>query len=84
MIGGTLAHVALSIPFYVLSWWLCKFGAHWGAALAVSVYWAGRELAQSMRPGNPFAIQWNITNTLNLCVPSAAVILASCVIEFTR
>jgi len=85
MILGTLAHVALSIPLYCLAAWIgFRFGPHFGAAFAVSVYWLGRELAQSMRPGNPFAIQWNMTNTLNFGVPSVAAILAACVIQLTR
>ena len=83
MIAGTIAHVALSIPLFAAAWALSSLGPHWAAALAVSLYWLGRELAQSMRPGNPFAIQWNMTNTLNFGVPAIVAILAATVIEIT-
>jgi hypothetical protein len=84
MILGTLAHVALSIPLFGVALLIGWAGNVWAAALSVSLYWLGRELAQSMRPGNPLAIQWNLTNTLNFGVPCLAAILAACVIEFTR
>lgn len=77
MIRSTLAHVALSMPLFAAGYGAALAGAEWAAALAVALYWLGRELAQSMRPSAPLRFNWTTTSTLNFGVPAALAVLAA-------
>lgn len=83
MIASSLAHVALSVPIFALAYGAALLGPEWAAALAVALYWLGRELAQSMRPGAPFKVAWTATSTANLAAPAAAALLVAVVISIT-
>jgi hypothetical protein len=80
VIKSTLAHVALSVPLFAAGYGAAVAGAEWAAALAVALYWLGRELAQSMRPSAPFKINWTMNNTLGFGVPAALAVLAAIVL----
>ena len=82
MIASSLTHVALSVPLFAAAYGAALLGPQWAAALGVVLYWAGRELAQSMRPSAPFAFAWTMTSTLNLAAPAVAALIAAAVLSF--
>lgn len=82
MIKSSLSHVALSVPLFGAAYGAALLGPQWVAALGVVLYWAGRELAQSMRPSAPLRFNWTMTNTLNLAAPAVAALIAAALLSF--
>lgn len=82
MIRSSLSHVALSVPLFAACYGAALLGAQWAAALGVVLYWAGRELAQSMRPNAPLRFNWTATNTLNLAAPAVVALIAAAALSF--
>lgn len=82
MIVSSLTHVALSVPIFAAAYGAALIGPQWAAAIAVGLYWAGRELAQSMRPNAPTRFVWTATSTLNLAAPAVAALIAAAALSF--
>jgi hypothetical protein len=80
MIKSSLSHVALSAPLFAACYGAALLGSQWAAALGVALYWAGRELAQSMRPSAPLSFNWTATSTLNLAAPAVAALIAAALV----
>ncbi len=81
MIKSTLSHIALSVPIFAAGYFAAILGPQWAAALLVTFYWLGRELAQSMRPSAPLAINWTLSNTLGF-VPPVVIAFGAAAIAF--
>lgn len=77
----TLGHVLLSVPLFIGAALVALCGPYWAAALAVALYWLGRELAQSFRPSAPTRLVWTWTSTRNFAVPAGVAFAVAAVIS---
>lgn len=67
---ASLSHVLIALAIFGLALLIHAFlGIHFVAALAGSAFYLGRELAQSMRPSNPFKINWAWSNSRGFLYP---------------
>lgn len=83
-IGSNIGHILVALVLFLVGVLVAKFlGIYAVGVLANVLYWGGRELAQSMRPGKPLKINWTLKNTQNFGYPVAVSVVLAVILTLT-
>lgn len=83
--GSNLSHILIGLLLFLVGTLAAKFiGIYAAGVLVNAAFWGGRELAQSMRPRDPFKIIWTMKNTQNFCWPVGVSIVLAVILKLTR